>query len=333
MAVRHRSRHDGDLGDGASPSQAQRPPAGHLGPILGLQQRAGNAVVSRLVVQRWGRHVEEEGGDPDPSGMSFDVTVPSRTPDHDGEQGTEHNADVSPEQVTAALTSGLAEPEEVPEGGQISLPDMTMPAMETTETDTVSASLSFSATIANSGAVNPFGATTWATFNITDIKVKKGKSSYAASFKVKNPITYNVAAGGRTDIRSATDPALTAANHATAASDLTPNMADLGGRPPRTQFWAQDLTLRHERFHSRERKRLNGAGAKQAKTWLAGQTANSAADVQALIAQVPAKIIAASQAAVGTLQQKEARAYGDGVPSYKARAKAISKRGAAGKYP
>lgn len=332
MAVRHRKSRDGDLGEAAS-APMRRPTAGErFGPILNLQQQAGNSAVSRLVVQRSAGHTDEaDEGEPDTDGMSFDVTIPKS--DHDGPQGAEHDAEVNPDQVTAALTSGLAEAEEVPEGGEVRLPDMTMPDVQPGETDAISPSLTFSATIENSGAFDAFGATSWATFNLTDITVKKKKASYAASFKVKNPIIYNVNSGGNTDIASATDASLTDANYATAASDLMPNMADLGGRPPRTQFWARDLTLRHERFHSRERKRLNGAGAKQAKTWLAGQVATSVGGVQTLIGQVPAKIIASSQAAVGTLAQKEARAYGDGVSSYKSRSKAITKRGAAGKYP
>jgi len=288
-------------------------------------------VVQRLAPAQGAENQEETTEGRETSDLSFDVTVPHRDPD--GEEGTEHESAISPDQVTGAMAGNLPEAPEVAEGEEVALPDMNMPEMEAAETDAVTASVSYSGTIANQGTVNPFGSTTWANFNITDIKVKKNKTSYAASFKVKNPITYNVAAGGRTNITSATDGALTAANFATAASDLTPNMADLGGRPPRTMFWAQDLTLRHEKFHSRERKRYNGQAAKQAQTWLKTQTANSATDVQGLIAQIPGRMVASSQASVGTLQQKEARAYGDGVSSYKSRAKAISKRGAKGKYP
>jgi len=305
--------------------------------LLRLQQAAGNQAVSRLVAQRSAAPagpVEDDAG-ADLLDDSFSVAIPAAAPDHDPDavEGAEQAGEVDGEGVTAAIASGLPEAPEPADGGEVALPDMATPDVNDAETDPVSASVSFSATVTNTGAVNPFGATSWATFNVTNIKVKKTKAKYIASFKVKNPITYNVTSGGRTHIASSRDGALTAANYATAASDLTPNMADLGGRPPRTLFWARDLTLRHERFHSRERRRLNGQGAKQAKTWLAGQTANSAADVQALIAQVPGRIIASSQAAVGTLQQKESRAYGDGVPRYKARAKAITKRGTAGRYP
>ena len=41
-------------------------------------------------------------------------------------------------------------------------------------------------------------------------------------------------------------------------------------------------------------------------------------------------MITASQAAVGTLDEKESRAYGDGAPSYQARADAIRTKGALG---
>jgi hypothetical protein len=192
--------------------------------------------------------------------------------------------------------------------------------------DKVKPSLDFNATVANSGTTTPFGATTWSTFNMSGITVTKQKDSYKVSHKVDNPITYAVDSP-KTSIASAADAALTAANYKTAATDLTPRMDVQNGKPLRSQFWARDLTLRHEKFHSKERSRLNKAGAKQAQSWLGTQTAASVAEVQQHVAQVPAKITAASQAAVGTLDEKESRAYGDGASSYKSRAKAIKKAG------
>ncbi len=151
---------------------------------------------------------------------------------------------------------------------------------------------------------------------------------------MENPITFNVAGGGKTNISSENDAALTHANFPTAASDLTPNMGDLGGRPPRTTFWAQDLTVVHEQFHVGERQRFARTGVASAQTWLSGQTAADVAGVNALLAQVPGRVITSSQALMNP--GKEERAYGAGAPAYLARANAITAkgaRGAAGGYP
>jgi hypothetical protein len=107
-------------------------------------------------------------------------------------------------------------------------------------------------------------------------------------------------------------------------------------RPPRRQFGADDLTVRHEKFHARERQGFGAAGAQQAQAWLSGQAAASVAAVGSLIAQVPGRVIASSQAAAGDVHTKESRAYGDGAPLYQARADAVRARGvlgASGGYP
>jgi hypothetical protein len=125
---------------------------------------------------------------------------------------------------------------------------------------------------------------------------------------------------------------ITSTNYTSAASDLTPNMSDLKGRPPRNSLWASDLTIIHEQFHVSERKTHGGRGVTNAQAWLNTQTASSAADVQNLLTQVPGKVIATSQAAM-TMPGKEERAYIAGAPLYSARAVAIKAKGDAGGYP
>jgi hypothetical protein len=110
-----------------------------------------------------------------------------------------------------------------------------------------------------------------------------------------------------------------------------------GGKPPRRHYWARDLTVVHERFHCDERVSFGRTGTAQAESWLNAQTAGSVADVQALIARVPSRVVASSVAAAGTVDEKESRAYGAGAPAYQARADAIRTKGglgsAAGGYP
>jgi len=109
-------------------------------------------------------------------------------------------------------------------------------------------------------------------------------------------------------------------------------MASDNGRPPRTQFWAQDLTERHERFHANERANTYGRPAFEfAQTWLGTQTAADDAGVTTLVNQVPDKM--RESYATSYTPGKESRAYGDGAPSYRARADAVKTKGDGGGYP
>jgi hypothetical protein len=330
--------------------------------ILALQRTAGNAAVSRFLAQERSRPeavpaapattqsgVEtsnisfqavirrSDAQGPEAAGFHQVSSSASGRGDLDAEEGNEATGIVDPAAVTQAFTIPASAVPDAEVGQTVSLPDMHMPeSLKVIDTDAVAGTITFSPSITQSGAVNPFGATTWSTFNVTGQTVTAAAGTFTASFTLENPITFNVASP-KTSIASEADPALTNANYPTAASDLTPNMARQGGKPPRTQFWATDLTVQHERFHSNERSGFNRAGAAQAQAWLSAQTAGSVADVAALIAQVPGRVITASQAAVGTLDEKESRAYGDGAASYKARADAITAKGArgtaAGGYP
>jgi hypothetical protein len=291
--------------------------------------------------------------------------------DNDAAEGQDDSTAVDPGAITnALLATGLAAPAYVPDGGTVALPDLIMPAgLQQTEQDDgldgglppggtapapaaapptptptptpaapapaikpITAALTYSPSVQQTGVVSPFGATSWATFNMTGQTVASNPSGFNVSATVENPITFNVASGGRTDITSDSDPDLTSTNYRSAASDLTPNMSDLKGRPPRNSFWASDLTITHEQFHVSERQTHGREGVTNAQTWLNAQTAGSAADVQNLLTQVPGKVIATSQAAM-TMPGKEERAYSAGAPLYSGRAVAIKTKGDAGSYP
>jgi hypothetical protein len=195
--------------------------------------------------------------------------------------------------------------------------------------DAVKGAITYSPSITQSGTVEPFGSTKWNRFHVKDITVRASAGAFEASFTLENPITFNVSSP-KTSIDSVDDPQLTNDNFSNAAADLTPNMNVQGGKPPRRHFWARDLTIRHERFHSVERKRFHTDATTQAQQWLSSQTASSVDDVRQLIAKVPGRVIQASTTAAGTVDEKESRAYGDGAPSYKERADGITARGAKG---
>jgi hypothetical protein len=138
--------------------------------------------------------------------------------------------------------------------------------------------------------------------------------------------------GGEPNIDSPISPVITNANYAQVASDLTPDMNNLNGCPPRTQFWAQDLCEDHEEFHAREHVRFGRAAARTASQWLSRRRARSRDDVEDLVARVPGRVRGLIAAAM-TYPGREERAYGDGAPAYQARADSVRRRGLRGDYP
>lgn len=220
---------------------------------------------------------------------------------------------------------GGADREEVDDKGGITV----------TESDAVGATLTYTPTIANSGTpgASEFGVTSTST-RINGITVAQDTTAHVfnVTAAVNNDITWSVHSLGRTDILNENAAAITKDNYTTVSSDLTPNMASDNGRPPRTQFWASDLTQRHEQFHANERAHTYGRPAFDfARTWLIAQTANSAADATTLAQQVPGKMRESYNASYAP--GKESRAYGDGAPSYLARATAIRNKGQSNQYP
>ena len=242
---------------------------------------------------------------------------------------------------TAGLQAGASPAEETATpraaGSPIAVPDIEIPALAQIEkTDAVNGAFTYSGSITRGGAApSGFGVTRSFSSRLTGVTITPNAGTFDVSATFEHPITYQVRSGtgpsGQVDIASDSDPDITAANYATVAADLTPNMSDLNGRPPRTQFWAEDLTLRHELVHAND-DLANGPGAMATvTTWLNGQTAASAADVQTLLNALPGRFATALLAALST-EDGERHAYGDGAPVYRARAEAISARGGRGEY-
>jgi hypothetical protein len=316
-----------DVSAGPSPSRVppgpetlrdvQEPGAG----VLALQRAAGNAAVGRLLAP---------SPEPRTETRRMEISAVIRRVDRDAEEDVAEHDTVDPAAVTDAFTLPAAQVPAATEGETAALPDIELPdALAVVDEDAVAGTITYSPTVNQAGTVKPFGSTKWNKFKITGTTVTAGKGTFTAKFTLENPITYNVSSP-KTSIESVDDPALTNDNFTLAAGDLTPNMSKQGGKPPRTKFWARDLTVKHEKFHADERSKFGKAGSDQAQVWLSAQTAGSVDDVQKLIAQVPARVIASSKAAAGTVDEKESRAYGDGASSYKARADGIKARGAKG---
>jgi hypothetical protein len=204
------------------------------------------------------------------------------------------------------------------------------------ESDSIAPALTYSPSISQGGAApraSSFGVTRTrpAVANIA-IAHDTTASVFNVTATVNNAITWTVQSRGRTNIPNENAAAINSTNYTTVASDLTPNMSSDNGRPPRTQFWAQDLTEKHERFHANERATTYGQPAFEfAQTWLGTQTAADDAGVTTLVNQVPDKMHESYAASYAP--GKESRAYGDGAPSYQARADAVKTKGDGGGYP
>jgi hypothetical protein len=210
-------------------------------------------------------------------------------------------------------------------GVAIRVPDVVIPELAAlNRSDAVNATFTYSSSIAQGGAApTGFGVTRSFSSRLSGISITPNSGTFDVAATFEHPITYQIRSGtgpsGQKDIASATDSDITSSNYTTVVSDLTPNMSDLNGRPPRTGFWAEDLTLRHELVHVND-DNANGPGAMASvTTWLNGQTAASVAQVRGLLAAL-------------STPAGERHAYGDGAPAYRARANRIKAKGDAGDY-
>lgn len=183
-------------------------------------------------------------------------------------------------------------------------------------------------------------------FGQTDTRIQVNKSSgrpengtFLVELVIENVITFWVAGGTRTNIASDADPNITQTNYPAVVRDLTPSPTAVrtGGldllknQPPRSRFWAEDLTIDHEIFHADENEKFGRQGAIAAREWLNRQTAQNLDEVEALVgraATMVAQQIIAAMAPPGV----EQRAYDDGAPAYTARARAIKTKGDARGY-
>ncbi len=203
------------------------------------------------------------------------------------------------------------------------------------EPDSVGSKLTYLRSVSEKGAPDPgdFG-TTFTSIAMTGITVTHDKTAkkFTVKANVKSTIRWAAKKSDKWDIPNSSAPAITHKNYPDVASDLTPDMKDLNGRPPRTVYWARDLTRRHEKFHANERAETYGLPAFAfARKWLEGQTAGNAADATKLAKKVPDRMHQSYAASYSP--KKEHRAYGDGAPAYEARAKAILAKGKKNLYP
>lgn len=173
-------------------------------------------------------------------------------------------------------------------------------------------------------AVSPFGSEFYEPkFDSTSWTFTGGVCKIATTLQINCPWGTN--AGGRTDIASGTDAAITKANWEKVRDDLKPSTSS-PHKSPRTKYYAKDLVERHEKFHGTDDEswtKSSGVALVQAQAKKATITAASASkDVETLL-----------KSCLSTLQSEnlkwykgggsshdsyagEIRAYADGKPHY-----------------
>ncbi|HBL14860.1 MAG TPA: hypothetical protein DD379_26415, partial [Cyanobacteria bacterium UBA11162] len=210
--------------------------------------------------------------------------------------------------------------------------------IESSSLDSINSTVTHVPSVARGGAGPSGFGVTRSQIRFTNVTITPSTGTFTVTGDLVHDITWQVRSGtgpsGQIDIQDENDSDITAGNYQQVARDLTPNMSSDNGRPPRTNFWAEDLTIRHELFHARNQREASFGPqcTTAAQTWLNAQTAASAADIQnTLLRQALTEGIRVFNALVAA-PTTEGDAYGDGAPLYRSRANAIKTKGDAGGY-
>ena len=184
----------------------------------------------------------------------------------DAAPGHEQDEEPEAEEYEEPQVPDVEEPE-VGETIRVPPPEEEAPPLVTV--DPVFPVLAPNATTVEGGAMpgpDEFGITR-SDVKLSDVAVTKlpGGTGWLVSATVNIPTRWRVydslGPEKQVNVESAGDPDITKTKYHTVVSDLTPDMSDVNGRPPRTQFWARDLTIRHEKFHGTNIKRSGSPGS------------------------------------------------------------------------
>jgi hypothetical protein len=236
-----------------------------------------------------------------------------------------------------------ARPEADEEGGKpVAFPGTIAPSFVLPpQSDRVASTLTYKSQISGDGpAPDPgdFG-TTRPFFTMTDRYALLDKGVYTVTATVTADVKFGVTSGNRKNIASDSDANITQTNYPDVVRDLTPSPTavhrpglDLfAGQPPRTHFWAEDLTIVHERVHADEDVMFGGQGVVIAQNFLNAQTANSYDDVGRLFQPALNQVVAKVDKEMA-FPGREERAYSRGAAAYRDRAQAIKRKGDARGY-
>jgi len=306
--------------------------------LLYLQSTIGNQAVSQLLAGgQQPKSVKSEQAAPVPV-LNKPRTVKTQNPFSTSIRIMNDSMPGETEQQAANTPSNrsLLQQPELQVGQSIALPDIHIPYLSAyAASDAIAGTLAYQSSITNSGAEPPGFGQTRPTATLQNINVTRNTNTFTVTATYNRTITYQVRSTsgptGQVNVTSATDSNINARNYPAVVTDLTPNMADMNGRPPRHNYWNKALTLRHERFHADEDVAYAQQGVTAAQAWLGLQTAANLTEVQQLVMAIPARV--ANTVAIGmAFPGRENRAYGDGASHYTTLANAIQAKGTNGDY-
>jgi hypothetical protein len=263
--------------------------------ILRLQRLAGNAAVAGLLTKR------------DSSG-TIDL--------------------IEGEPLEKNLCEGPGDRPSLPVRADLSIESGSSPGERPREkADAVKGNVGLGNKVTHAGAVGAgaFGEE-HAKYQAKNTDFKQTKAAGRDVLEVKSTmfldIEWNTHNLGRKDVPGPKSAVVTKDTYSDVVSDLTP---DATGRPKRTNYWAADLTSKHEQFHASDDIAQARLYLQTLKAWM--NTQNVAADnasVTALVEQARGKIEADGWDHYNN--GGEDRAYGDGKASYQDRVDKISAR-------
>lgn len=196
----------------------------------------------------------------------------------------------------------------------------------------------------NSLSPSPFGAMIPG-FEFTGITWTVSGNTCNIAGRLSCHYPWGVNGGGRTDVASGTDAAVTASAHPssgkkvweTIVDDLKPAAAS-PHKSQRTHYWSQSLTSRHERYHGTDDYSwVTSTGKPDAEAFVQSRTVSRGAtgtDVTGVLESARRRVAQGSDAYYGVSlghdsRPGEIRAYGDGRPHYQALADAVRTQGQA----
>ncbi|MEM8642715.1 MAG: hypothetical protein AAGG51_28435 [Cyanobacteria bacterium P01_G01_bin.54] len=160
---------------------------------------------------------------------------------------------------------------------------------------------------------------------LTDFGTDNGVFSIVGT--IRNDLQIRVKPDDNNSITSEIDTDITSSNYKDVVIDLTPDPAT--DRSPRSQFWARDLTLQHERFHIYQQQIPSyGPQSVQAlQTWLNQQTVSSWDDALNKFTKGMRTELSSKHDELVTSSATEDDAYADGADEYQDRADEIESKG------
>ena len=250
---------------------------------LARQPAAGNHAGTLSVVKR--------------QRYTFSAVVPRALPVyHDAVRHDEPKpARTAPRPGAAAVPAGSNATSELWPGEAVLFPDVVSPSTPVPSQSDSGLSSSFKYTSAitkTNDAPDPgdFG-TTRPNYKIAHVAAVPHAQSFDVTGDINADITFSVTSLGKKNIASDSDPNITQTNYPDVVKDLTPSPATVtrgGGtiyknQPPRNQFWAEDITIKHERFHADEDVSFGQQGVTAAQNWMNTQRVAKIDDIALLI--------------------------------------------------